>query len=181
MGQCPPAARVQPALQRIDEGHALGVAAVFQRADGVVVVGQQPALVPQAERHGVEHRRVRVERGFLHDAGDAGAGGDPGVAAVQVRLSGQDAKQRRLAGAVAPDEPDAFARVDLELGILQQRMVAERQAGARQRDQRHAGSLSRARGVVACGSDRLTRERERASRCRIRRAACARRACRVRN
>ena len=43
------------------------------------------------------------------------------------------------------------------------------------------GPVAAPAAVGTCGGDPLTRERERASRCRIGRAACARRACRARN
>ena len=136
--QRPAAAFVEPALQRIHAGKARRAIAVRKQRQRVMVVRQQPALVTEAERDGIEDREIRVERRLLHHACDARAGRDPGVAGIQIGDSRQDAQQRRLAGAVAADEPDAFAGIELEIGGVEQRMVAERQAGARQRQERHA-------------------------------------------
>ncbi len=178
--QRPAAAFVEPALQRIHAGQARGAIAVRKQRQCVMVVRQQPAFVPESERHGIEDREIRIERRLLHHAGDARAGRDPGVAGIQVGDSGQDAQQRRLAGAVAADEPDAFAGIELEIGGVEQRMVAERQAGARKGDQRHAGSRQRRRRLA-----RAARSVHAGTGAGVpgpaRRPARARRACRARN
>ena len=81
--------------------------------------------------------QVRAEREFLEDAADAellreshagssllaAVDGDP--AAVGAKRAGEDVHQRRLAGAVVADEPDAFAGVDREIDAVERADGAE--------------------------------------------------------
>ena len=85
---------------------------------GGVGLGEQGEAFGVALQHGVEQRGV-AGRGLLRDGGDAGAGGEADVAAVQRQFAGDGAQQGGLAGAVAPDQADAAARVHGEVGTVQ--------------------------------------------------------------
>ena len=59
------------------------------------------------------------------------------LAVVERQRARDHLEQRRLAGAVAADEPDALAVVDGEAGAVEQRMQAERELGVLEGEERH--------------------------------------------
>ncbi|MNR12312.1 hypothetical protein D3C85_1286620 [compost metagenome] len=71
----------------------------------------------------VEDGGVVVQLGFLFDGCDAQARTAGDGAVVGLRSAVEQPEQRRLPGAVAADEADAFAGLDGEVGMIQQRMV----------------------------------------------------------
>ena len=91
-----------------------------------------PAEAPERRVHQAEildHRQVGAEREFLEYAADAPRIGDAHVVAageirpvdldralVRRQRAGEDVHQRRLAGAVVPDEAQDLAGPDLEVG-----------------------------------------------------------------
>jgi hypothetical protein len=62
---------------------------------------------------------------------------------VRHLLPGQQLKQRRLAGAVPPDERDAFARFNLQHDIVKQREMPERERDMVEGGDGHLGSWCR--------------------------------------
>ena len=65
------------------------------------------------------------ERHVLHQPGDAQAGLRPDDAAVRRLIAADDLQQRRLARAVAADQADALARLDLQRHVVEQGQVTE--------------------------------------------------------
>ena len=59
------------------------------------------------------------------------------VAVVEWNAAEDRAEQRRLAGAVAADQADAFAGIDREVGAVEQGLCAKRKFGSQECDQRH--------------------------------------------
>jgi hypothetical protein len=84
-------------------------------------------LLAHAAGDGVEHGHGRIEGRLLLDVGDLDALLHDQQAIVEFRAAGNDFQQRGLAGAVAADETDALAGLDGEVGVVEQRDVAESQ------------------------------------------------------
>ena len=62
----------------------------------------------------MHHRFARREFGLLPEQADPDARPDEEVAVIGPVVAGQELHQRRLAGAVGPDQPDPLAGEDLE-------------------------------------------------------------------
>jgi hypothetical protein len=92
---------------------------------GMVVVGDQRAQRAEAFGDDVEHRLGRGERHVLLEAGHDDAGLAPHRSRVRRDGACDDLEQRRLAGAVAADDRDALAGIDLEGHAIEERQVAE--------------------------------------------------------
>ena len=99
----------------------------------MVIIRQHLPFVAQALRDRIVDGARGVERGLLRDEGDAGVRRGPAFTVVQVGLPGENPEQRRLAGAVAADQPDALTRIELQLRLVEQLMMAEREARAGER------------------------------------------------
>ena len=106
----------------VDLGQAVGVGGFGLR--------QQGEAFGVALQHGVQQGGV-AGRGFLRDGGDARAGGEADVAAIQRQVADDGAQQRGLAGAIAADQADAAALVHREVGAVQDRCA--RRGGWRRR------------------------------------------------
>ncbi len=91
----------------------------------------------QAARHFVVHRGVRVQHRFLAHVADTRRGLPPHLTVVQIGLSGQHFEQAGFAAAVAADEADALAFIQLEIHVIQQCDMTEGQCGLVQRDIGH--------------------------------------------
>ncbi len=87
--------------------------------------------------HRLEDRLCGIERRFLRHEGDRQAGLPHDLAVVERELARDAAQQRGLAGAVAPDQADPLARVDRQLGAVEQRNVPVGEVDVLQREQRH--------------------------------------------
>ena len=105
---------------------------------GGVGLGEQGEAFGVALQHGVQQRGVARGR-LLRDGGDAGAGGEADVAAVQRQLAGDGAQQGGLAGAVAADQADAAALVHGEVGTVQDGASAKADGGAGDDEEGHGG------------------------------------------
>ena len=97
----------------------------MQLADTVAVVCLLELCLQRAQP-GVaiddEFDRGTLERGrFLRDVGDAPVLRQLDVALVGMQLVAQQREQARLARAVGPDQADVLARVEREVGGLEQR------------------------------------------------------------
>ena len=71
---------------------------------------------------------------LLRQGGDGGAGLGEARAPVEDRLARQDAQQGRLARAIAADQRQALAGRNAEIDAVQDRLVAEVEADAGQRE-----------------------------------------------
>ncbi len=99
---------------------------IVRDLDGRMVIRRhQRADVAETFGDDVEDRCARGERHVLLEARDAHAGLQPPRAGVGRLLAAGDAEQRRLAGAVAADQADAFAAVDLHRRAVDQGQVSE--------------------------------------------------------
>ena len=96
-----------------------------------------------------EDIRLHVERWLLRDVSDAEALLDLERSIVGLLQPPEDLEKRRLAGAVAADQPNAFGFEEREVRMIQQRDVAECQLGIEKSDECHvariigAGALGR--------------------------------------
>ena len=73
--------------------------------------------------------------------------------AVGRELAADDPKQRRFAGAVAADDADPLARLDLQAGIVEQRQMSVRDRDAVEGNERHAGRCGARYRVLADGRE----------------------------
>ena len=78
---------------------------------------------------GLADGHARLESGLLGKIGDARAAGMPDLAGIEGRQAGQRLQQRRLAGAIAPDQADALAGFDRQVDPGQQGMVTVGELG----------------------------------------------------
>ena len=108
-----PGLQARQQKQRFAIGHAVTMGEV-------VILGQQLAKLAGAAGDDFKHRLVGVGRYFLFQMGDAQRVGAPDLAVVGKRISGDYPKQRRLAGAVAPDQTDPLAGIDLKTDLGQE-------------------------------------------------------------
>ena len=106
--------------------------------------GAVSASVSRARRSGSPCSTVSssdgvARGGLLGDGGDAGAGGEADVSAVQRHFAGDGAQQGGLAGAVAADQADAAALVHREVGTVQDGASAKADGGAGDDEDGHGG------------------------------------------
>ena len=142
MTECPAVDGIEFCVQRADLFKEVCIVIVHrQQRRGVVIVGEHTAFGAKAQRDRVVHGTERVLGGLLRDPRDANLGCLPKLTIVQLRPSGKHAQHRRLAAAVAPDQPDAFARVESEGGVVQKLMVTEGEARVVQGDEGHRGKV----------------------------------------
>jgi hypothetical protein len=86
-------------------------------------VGLPFLLVPIGAQAGVEHlhdRALDVVGNFLDQPRHHGGVGQDQLAVVRRFLAGDDPHQARFASAVAADQADALARLDLEIDLVEQ-------------------------------------------------------------
>jgi hypothetical protein len=104
-------------------------------APAIALVGDvgEPAALHEA----LAERRCAGQLWLLLDEHDRRPFRALDAAVVQREPAGDREQQRRLPGAVATDQPDSFARVDGEVGAIEQRMQSERELGIADRQQRH--------------------------------------------
>ena len=102
---------------------------------------EQGEALGVALQHGVEQGWRRRTAPPAPPSPSARAGGEADVAAVERKLAGDGAQQRGLAGAVAADQADAAARVDRQVGAVQQRAAAEADGDAGDDEEAHGGGV----------------------------------------
>ncbi len=95
------------------------------------------AVEPAAQREAFAQRRRARQHRFLFDQHDRQAVPRLDLPVVELTLPRDDLQQRRLARAVAADEPDALAFADDDAGAVEQRMEAEGELGVLQGHERH--------------------------------------------
>ena len=101
-------------------------------------LGQQTEALGIAVQHGIQEAGGTVRR-FLPDGRDTGAAGEPHLTAVERDIAHDGAQQGGFAGAVAAHEADAPARVDREIGPVQQSTSAQADDGTGNNQDRHGG------------------------------------------
>ena len=143
----PGAARFELVLQF---GHArqqgFAVGALAQAVRHRVVLGEQARGFAHAGNDGGKHRRLGIEGRFLRHVADADARLGPHLAVVEPATptaGGQRRQQGRLAGAVAADQRDPLAGVELKIGVIEQRHVAEGKAGIDKTQVGHGGEVAK--------------------------------------
>ena len=92
-----------------------------------MVVDQDLVGIAQTLGHGFEHRMLGVEFRLLRDIGQLHPRRAPHTAIVGLRRTGNDLEQAGFAGAVAADQADPFARLQHQVGVVEQRHMAERE------------------------------------------------------
>ena len=112
-------------------------AAVCHLHRRVVVGRDQRAQPPQALGHHVEDTGWRIERDILIQPRAAKARRPPDGAPVGLQFSAGDAQQRGFAAAVAPNQRNAFAGLELQRDVIEQRHVAVGVADVVQAEQGH--------------------------------------------
>lgn len=139
--------RVHPRKQRVVLG-ALG--RIGEPVRDLVVFGEQRARIGQPGGHRVEHRLPGGEFRLLRhiDRHEVLLPRDEAV--VGFRQIRDDLQQRRLAGAVAADEPDALAGFEREVRVIEQRDVAERELRAGNGIKRHGEDGGEKIGSAHC-------------------------------
>ena len=110
-------------------------------APAVAFVGE--AFQAAAQREALAQRRRRRDVRLLFDERHGQA-----VALLQIAVVERDpprdhVQQRALAGAVAPDQPDAVALEQRQAGAVEQRMQAEGEFGVEQGGERHGRIVAR--------------------------------------
>jgi hypothetical protein len=126
----PGVSAVERLVQRM---HALELA----RGGGGVIVEHELPGFAHARGHRLEHGLPGLERRLLRDRRDLDAGRDPHLAVVGTRGALEDAQQARLAGAVAADEADVLARLDYEVGVVEEGNVAKGEGSFGELEERH--------------------------------------------
>ena len=77
-------------------------------------------------QHLVDDRVIGDLLDLLGEKADAQVLAGADLAAVERHLPHDEAEQGGLAGAVGPDQPDAHARLDVQAGLVEQHLAAER-------------------------------------------------------
>ena len=131
--EAPAVARIEFFLQLVQPLHQGGIggrAGVMRCGEGVrrgVIVDEQPGALAQPFSHRFEHAQARLECGLLGYARQLQPRRAPQLAVVRDGGAVNEPQQARLAGAVAADQTNAFARLDHQIDMVEQRHVAVRQ------------------------------------------------------
>ena len=125
--EAPAILALEPVLELGQVLELAGVVRVLgQVGRGVMVGGDDFAERAETGRDFVEDRAIAGAAGhFLLETRDAKARGPPDRPLVERDLAGDGLQQARLAAAVAADERDPFARLDAQVGVLEERQMAE--------------------------------------------------------
>jgi hypothetical protein len=108
-----------------------------------VILGQQGRQLAHSGHHRRENSQIGVERRFLRHVADTQARLPPDFAIVQPAVPGQRAQQGRFTGAVSPDQRDPFTGIELKIGLIEKRHVAEGKRSVGKNQVRHErGRLS---------------------------------------
>jgi len=106
----------------------------------LMVGGEQRRGFAHAGSHRLKDRQRGIERRFLRHVTDADTGLHPDLAIIEPaapRTGSQGRQQGRFAGTVTADQGDPFARIEQEIGVIEQRHVAIGKAGIGKFEIRH--------------------------------------------
>ncbi len=113
-----------------------------RRVDLLALIrGGAPSARRALAQQGLAQGGCVREHGLLLDECDAQPVTALDLAFIEGKLAGEQPEQGRFAGAVAADESDALAGLQSQIGVIEQRLPAEREASATQRDERHARAV----------------------------------------
>ena len=107
-----------------------------------MIFGKQRAQLAETAGDDFKNRLFRVRRHFLLQMRDPERIHAPDIAIVRRCRAGNYAKQSRLARAVAADEANPLAGIDLKVDMGQQRLIAVGQRNIIQSDYWH-GTIGR--------------------------------------
>ena len=133
----PPVTLFQLVLQLSELREHRGRASLGDVARRVVIGGDELADIAEAVGDHVEHRAVCGQRNVLREPADAQARLKRYRTGVDRPLAAQNLKNRRLAAAVPADQRHAFARLDLQHDIVEQRQMSEGERDMVERGNRH--------------------------------------------
>jgi hypothetical protein len=133
----PAVLRLDSALQCVEVALAVGV-----------LVDQRDHVGDRRHRR-LEHGGLRFQGRFLGDVSNAQPLLQLQRAVVGLFQAGEDFQQGRLAGAVAADQADALGDLQREIGVIEQRHVAEGQLRIEKGDEGHEGRDYPVRGWSA--------------------------------
>ena len=139
LAQCPAARRLDAGLgafQCLQQACVVGP--LGQPARQFVMLGEEAAGLAQALGNDVIDRALDALRHLLRQPGRAQPLAADDLAVVRFVLAGDQAQQRRLAGAVAADQAQALAGCDAQIGPVEQGGGAEGQVHGSQFDEIHA-------------------------------------------
>ena len=120
-------------------GCGAGVVRLGQGVGGGMVVDEQLGALAQARGHGFEHALPGFEHGFLRHTRQLQFRGAPCLAVIGGGRALDQPQQAGLAGAVTADQADAFARLDHQVDVIEQRHMAIGQGNLGKLDQGHRG------------------------------------------
>ena len=141
--EAPAVARIEFFLQLVQPLHQGGIggrAGVMRYGEGVrrgMIVDEQPGTLTQPFSHRFEHAQAGLECGLLGYARQLQRRRAPQFAVIRGGSAVNEPQQARLAGAVAADQTDAFARLDHQIDVIEQRHVTVRQGNLGELNQGH--------------------------------------------
>jgi hypothetical protein len=109
------------------------------RIGGMLGLGQQGGALAVGHQDGV-YQALRPRRGLLRHHADASAVGQRDIAGIGMQLARDQLQQRRLAGAVAADQPGMVPGRQCQVGAVQQHPPAY--AVGQVLDRQHGGAYS---------------------------------------
>ena len=127
-----------------------GFIAVGHRVRGGVVGREQSLRRADAFGDGFKDGVAGLEGGLLRDISELQAGLPPHVAGVGLALAGEQFQQAGFAGAVAPDQADAFARFDDQRRAVEQGVVTVGEFETVEGEEGHGmgESVCKERGII---------------------------------
>ena len=143
--ELPGAKRFELSLQHMQAGQqrlVIGIA-LGQLMRDFVIIGEQGRGRPHAGNDGLEYRQFRIKGRLLGHIADTRAGLAPHRPVIERAKAGERRQQGGFAGAVAPDQRDALARVELKIGMVEQRYMAEGERSIGEGQERHVGRQGR--------------------------------------
>ena len=106
----------------------------------VFVVGPpRPGGLRPSGGDDLPHQADQLLRHILLEIGDDRAGGEDHLAGVGGEIATQQTHERRLAGAVAAEEADPLAGLNMTLDAVEERGAAEAEVDVAERDDGHGG------------------------------------------
>ena len=112
---------------------------------GMVILGHERGEIAEPFRHHIEHRLRRRQRHVLHQPRDRMPGCRQTLPRSGCDRSIDNLQQRGFAGAVAADQRNPFARLDLERRVFEQWKVTVGDGDAVENDEGHRIIVPRAR------------------------------------
>src|SRR5665811_1269823 len=95
----------------------------------MVIIVQQLLQVAQAFGNGIEYAVRRIQHRLLADVTDTSGRLAPNQPVIERPLSGQHTHHAGLAAAVATDQADTFALIELKIGVIEQGYVTKGETG----------------------------------------------------